>query len=238
MTLALQYIALVACAVSTIVRTPAALRGRGLPLWTCFALMTVSVALSIPDIYGPVDAVLGGINIANVILRTALYVVFCALGIAISKTFDSMHVEWLISGRPGLWVLGLAMGLTFCAFALGGGAGGDLDTSTPAGLIYGMTWRFYLAYVAVCLLVMLLPVAFDARRRDVYRWSASLLSIGFALVCIMPFAMMAALVGGGEETLVKIISYSSILFVAAGLGMVWIAGRRARREIAQATEAR
>lgn len=233
MILVLQFLALGVCFVSTAVRTPAAWRGQGLPVWTCFALMTVAVALSIGPIYDVVDGVLGHAHVANVILRMALFIVFCTLGKALTQAFDSMHVEWLVSGRPGLWALGFSMGLTIAAFILGGGAGGDMNSTTPAGLVYGMTWRFYLAYVAMCLLRMLLPVAFDPRRSDLYRWAAILQAAGFVLVFVMPFSMSAVLLGGGEETAVKLISQLSILFVAAGLGLVWLAARRHRAAAAR-----
>ncbi len=230
----LQLSALAICAFSTVVRARGAWRGKGVPLFSCFLLMTVSVALSIRPVYAIVDEALGGINITNVLLRVALFIVFFTLGKVIAQAFDSMHVEWLVSGRPGIWVLGFAMGITMASFVLGAYAGGGVDPDpTPAGHVYFNTWRFYLAYVSVCLLVMLLPVAFDPRRSDLYRWSAILQSIGFTMVFVVPFATLAVLVVHAADTFVKHISQLSIIFVASGLMIVWLASWRSKRKAAK-----
>ena len=99
---------------------------------------------------------------------------------------------------------------------------------TPAGLVYSNVWRVYLAYVSACLLVMLLPVAFDPRRSDLYRWSAILQAIGFTMVFVVPFATLAVLVVEAEEAFVKHISQLSIIFVASGLMLVWVAAWRSK----------
>ena len=101
----LQLFTLAICAFSTVVRARGAWRGRGVPLFSCFLLMTFAVTLSIRPVYEVVDNALGGLDIANLLLRTALFVVFYTLGKVIAQAFDSMHIEWLVSGKPGIWVL-------------------------------------------------------------------------------------------------------------------------------------
>jgi hypothetical protein len=232
MILTIQLLAVVLCAVSAAMRAPAALKGRSVPLFFCFLLMTVAVTLSIQQIYSAVDAVLGGLNLANVALRMALFSVFLTLGTVIARAFDARSVERLIGGRPGLWAVGLAAGTTVVAFLLGAyGPDGALRALEPAGLFYANTWRFYLAYVAACLLVTLVPTALDPRRSSIYRWSAGFQSIGFLVVAVVPFAILAATAAGAKTAFLDNFSQASIILVAAGLMLIWIAARRFRHAV-------
>ena len=65
----LQWTTLGVCCFVTLARVPSVLRGENRSLFAIFAFMTLAILLSIDAPYGAVDQVLGGVNIANVLLR-------------------------------------------------------------------------------------------------------------------------------------------------------------------------
>ena len=65
----LQWSTLAICALIAIARIPSALRGENRSLFYIFTLMTLAILLSIEAPYVAIDQALGGINLANLLLR-------------------------------------------------------------------------------------------------------------------------------------------------------------------------
>ncbi|MCW1249629.1 hypothetical protein ODZ83_05415 [Acaricomes phytoseiuli] len=190
------------------------------------------VALGIQPIYTAVDSWLGGVSVANLLLRFISFALFLLLGKILARVYtDSLVAEWLIAGRPGLWACGLASGLTLGAFLLGAfdNSSGQL-AQNAASVVYTLTWRFYLSYVSAVLLSVLIPVVFDITRSDSFRWSAILQSLGYLMVFLIPFATLAKI---GQlwdsDHFVRVLTYGSVIFVAAGFMIGWIVARRERQ---------
>ncbi len=239
MTTILQWAALAACLFCTVWRLPAMVQGRNRGLFWIFAMTTLAVGLSIGSIYMPVDAVLGGINMANVLLRISLFAAFFLLAAKVAAAYNSPLARKLISGPLGIAVLvtcslGIWISFFFSKKAPSS-AGLSALPDEPALAVYGWFGFAYMAYAAACVVIPTTKAALSPRPA-LDRTSALLMSVGFLLVLA---TVPIQLVPHPNYTLLMIASFSAILFIAAGLALVWVSflrrpmkatGRRSGRD--------
>ncbi|WP_427018567.1 hypothetical protein ACQCSX_08555 [Pseudarthrobacter sp. P1] len=226
MSTVMQWIALGACLACTGWRLPAALKRRNASLFWMFALLSVAVGLGIDAIYLPVDALLGRVNVANLIIRLALYAVFFILATRVAAAYRARRSEWLIRGPVGLTVLAGIAAATVALFLLS-----DMPTSStglrafagqPTVQAYVYAGRLYPAYAAA---VLIQPTAAAGRTaaRAINRMSAWLICAAFAMVVLLTLIQVAGL---PFLLLVDFLSYAAILCMAAGMALVWISFRK------------
>ncbi|MEV8181593.1 hypothetical protein [Specibacter sp. NPDC078692] len=235
MTLILQWSALIVCLACTLWRAPSLLKGRNRGLSWAFVLATVSVALSLPEIYLPVDALLGGVNLANVVLRLSMLGVFFLLTFKVAAAYNSPLAQTLIRGPLGVTVLAVsALGL-FVSYVLadvdGSSTGLVAFTHQPALNAYQWFGIAYIGYAAACAVVATAKAAFS-RRPVVDRVAAFFLLVGFSLVCA---TVPLRIPRWANWQAVDIMTFSAILFVALGLVLVWLSF--IRRPVAVTTQA-
>ena len=185
-TMAMQWAALAFSALGAAARLPGAVRGRGRAMTACLLLMTVAMALSLDVFYEPVDALLGGVNVANLVLRFCLYAIFMILGSRSAAAFASPRAARLVKGPVGWWVLGAVGVLTVLTFVLS-----DLPETTT-GLVgyddqisvqlYATLGRLYPGYVAVCVAGSALAAARNTALRPMPRLGAGLIALGLMKV--------------------------------------------------------
>lgn len=228
---AIQFGALAVVAVFTLVRLPLAIRGRNPMLFWGLAATTIGVALSIPSIYLPVDALLGGANHANLILRYATYGVVAFIGGSAAAAFRAPQVRRIILGLPGLVVLAATVIATTVLFSMC-----DMPVSSP-GLngymhqehvwAYSVLGRIYPAYIAACLIIPAFRVAATARRPALLRVGSAL--IGFALAEILIWSVLWVT---GQQTGVwdYILPHSSVIVLTAGLAAVALFGIASKKK--------
>ncbi len=222
----LQWVALGVCLVCAAWRLPATIKGRNVGLFWAFLLLSVAVGLSLPSIYLPVDALLGGRNFANLAVRFALYAIFYILAAKLAAAYRSPVGVRLIRGPIGISALVLIAAGTLALFLLS-----DLPVSST-GLkgytdqwsvsAYALAGRLYPAYAAACLLW---PSAHAARAgaRRIERISAGVICCSFTMVLLLTALQLTAL---RVFLLMDMLSYGSIVCMAAGLALVWISLRR------------
>lgn len=224
----IQWIVLASCVVFALLRLPDVFRGRGRSVFAAMALLVVAVGLSLPQIYLPVDTFLGGVNIANLIIRLSLFAIFVLLGIRIAGAFRSPSTRWLIVGPLGLGVLGVVVAVTVVLFVLsdlpesstGLFAYGDQDTVR----LYTEVGRLYPGYVAACLVLPAVKGLMDPAGRLAYRTASALLAVGFGAVVV--FAVVCLLAGTHLGAWEIILPFGSILLVVSGLTVIWASRRR------------
>ncbi|MHA7263045.1 hypothetical protein ACX80W_07550 [Arthrobacter sp. TMN-37] len=228
----IQWAALLLCILGTLLRVPRVRRGRGRMVFAALVLMTVAVGLSLPPIYLAVDAVLGGWNGANLVIRLALFAVFVLLGLRMAAAFGAERSRNLIVGPVGIPVLLVSVAATFVLFALS-----DLPVSStglwmyadqPTVELYADVGRLYPGYVAGCLVW---PAAAAARRpgsRPVHRLACALLAAGFFLVVC--FAVLQLLEGIELAILEVLLPYGAILLVVSGLTLIGVSRYRGRQQ--------
>ena len=222
---AFQYAALIVSAAFALLRLPMALKGRNPMLFWALVLTAIGVALSIPAIYLPVDALLGGVNYANLILRYAVYGVVLLIGCISTAAFRASTAQRLIIGPPGLAVLAATVIVTTVLFFIS-----DLPVSSP-GLygypdeytihVYAVVGRIYPAYVSACLVAPAFHVAAHARRPVLLRVGSGL--VGVALVEVVIWSVLGATrlpIGVWDY----ILPHSAVIVLAAGLAAVALYG--------------
>lgn len=212
-----------------VVRIPAALRGENrLMLWL-FALIAMGVLLSIEGPYLAIDAALGGINLANLILRFLLYGICLLLAVRVSRAFNARGAQRILLGPWGLGALAVAGVGTVLSFLLLG----QMPSSVGLGAADDQQWfelyaalgRMYPSFTGLVLVPCLVRTT-RAPGLPAVRVSAALLAAGYILLAstnvfpLMPASWVAA-----RQTM----NYSAVLLLLAGLAIIWIAGLVARR---------
>lgn len=222
MTLILQWAALTVCLACTAWRVGPMLQRRNRSLFWIFAMTSVAVGLSIHAIYMPVDALLGGINIANVLLRVSLFAVFFLLAAKVAAAYNSPLARAMVRGPLGLSVLIVCSAGIWISFFVSkkgasstGLSGLENEPALTAYMWFGVA---YMAYAAACVAVPTARAAFS-KRPMLDRASALLMCIGFTLVLATVPIQLAP---NTNYALQGAVSFSAILFVAVGMSLVWL----------------
>ncbi|MCC3274164.1 hypothetical protein MUK71_00645 [Arthrobacter zhangbolii] len=168
----------------TLTRLPQAIKGRNPLLFWALLMLTVAIALANSAIYLAVDNVLGGINIANLIIRFAMYGFVLILGLKASVAFRSPLAGKCIGGSIGLAVLGVLAVLMVVLFVLA-----DMPSSSPGlrdyaqqlpVILYTALGRAYPAYVSACLIGPAFATAAHRRRPALIRTASALIALGLS----------------------------------------------------------
>lgn len=234
----LQWSTLAICALVAAARIPSTLRGENRSLFGIFSLMTLAILLSIQGPYVVIDQAMGGINLANLLLRFVVFGAIFFLGVRISRGFGADSAHRLITGKTGMAVL-IAVSIVMVALFF------MMDTAgSSAGLVaisgkdarhfalveyYGAAGRAYPAYVALALLPSMVRAVRD-RLPVLVRIAAALLALGgIAVALTLLFPVIPPSLGSIEF----IINYTAILCFVIGLALIWAArvvnGRSAAR---------
>ncbi|WP_052274028.1 hypothetical protein [Arthrobacter sp. L77] len=233
----IQWAALGLCSAGAAVRIPGLREGRGRTMFVALVLLTIAVGLSIEPIYLAVDAALGGVNIANLLLRLALYAVFLLFGIRMAAAFGSTRARRLIVGPFGLSIVALTVAATlyfFVASELAGSstglhAFGEQDTVQQ----YAAVGRLYPGYVAACLVIPAALSAFDRHARIVHRFACALVACGNALVVVFVLLRLTTVDLMYWDILLP---FSAILLTVLGLCLIWVSHTVGRKSAGSANK--
>ncbi|XAS68348.1 hypothetical protein V3C33_03225 [Micrococcaceae bacterium Sec5.7] len=230
----LQWSTLIACGLVTVGRIPSALRNENRSLFCIFSLMTLAILLSIQAPYVAIDQLLGGINLANLVLRFVIFAAIFFVGLRVTRGFSAPEGQRLITGRTGMVVLALISVIMVVLFFMMDTAGSSAGLKAVSakdqrnGVLveyYGAGGRAYPAYVSL----VMLPAMVRAVRGTLpllIRVAALLLAIGgVAITLTLLFPFVPPQWGGAEF----IINYTAILCFVAGLALIWLARVRAAR---------
>ena len=233
----LQWAALILCGVGAVIRVPGLVKGRGRSIFAALVLMTAAVALSLSPIYLAVDGFIGGVNLANLMLRLILFAVFLLLGIRMAAAFGSALARRLIAGPFGVTVLALSVIATLYFFiaselpmsSRGLSAFEDQDTVQQ----YGTVGRFYPGYVSACLVPAALASCLDRGARPMHRIAGTLLVGAFLLVVLFVGLRLLSVELHQWDV---ILPFTAVLLTAVGLCLIWLSRtlsdrRRQRRNL-------
>jgi hypothetical protein len=235
----LQWSTLAACGLVAMARIPSALRGKNRTIFYIFALMTVAILLSIQAPYVAIDQALGGVNIANLILRLVIFAAIYFVGIRITRGFGADHAYRLVTGRIGMAALGLTSLVVVVVFLMMDTAGSSAGMGAVSakdsrnGLLveyYGAAGRAYPAYVSL----VLLPAMVRACRSTLpvlVRVSAFLVAVGAVAIGLsLLFPLIPPKLGFVEF----VINYTAVLCFVFGLALIGVArlahGRNGARQ--------
>lgn len=239
---ALQWITVAVCALAAVARVPSAVRGENRPVFYVFFLLMVATLLSIEEPYRAIDRVLGGFNVANVVLRFAGFAAVFFLGLQIAKGFDAEDALRLMRGPVGIGMAGLASAAVIVLFLMmdtqgstAGLAGIESRSARDAVLVeyYGAAGRLYPAFVLLALLPAMVRTALS-KLPAIIRSSAGLLGVGSVAIAL---SLAFPLIPPGLGCWKFVINYTGILCLVLGLVLVWagrLAAQRRRPALARA----
>ncbi|WP_311133353.1 hypothetical protein [Arthrobacter oryzae] len=215
-------------------RIPSVLRGENRSLFSLYALMTLAVLLSIDGPYLAIDQALGGLNIANLILRFLIFGTVFFLGIRIARGFGAGDALRRITGPVRIAVAAAASLAVIVLFAM-------MDTAgSSAGLVavfakdpghaalveyYGAAGRLYPAYVMLALLPAMLQTL-PSRLPILVRSSAALLAAASVAITL---SLLSPVIPQSLEFLRYLLNYSAILCLLTGLALIWLSKSLAKR---------
>lgn len=232
----LQWTTLAACAAAAIWRIPSLRRKKNRSLFYIFALLTLAILLSIKGPYAAIDGLLGGMNVANLLLRFIIFAAIYFLGIRIARGFGDNRGLNLIRGRPGVLVLGLISVALVVLFALMDTEGSSAGMAAVSGKdernaalveFYGAAGRAYPAYICFVILPGLLR-AVGSTLPVPLRISALLMAVGAIAI---PLSLLFPVIPPAVGFLRFIINYTAILCFVGGFVLIWVAkGQAARKQ--------
>ncbi|WP_285250546.1 hypothetical protein [Pseudarthrobacter sp. fls2-241-R2A-168] len=230
----LQWSTLATCGLIAAARVPSAIRGENRSLFYIFALMTAAILLSIEAPYVAVDTALGGINLANLLLRFIIFAAIYFVGIRVTRGFGADHAYRLITGKTGMTVLLVISLVLIGVFFLMDTAGSSAGLSAVAGKdpwhaalveYYGAAGRAYPSYVSLVLLPAMVR-AVGSRLPVLVRLAAGLLAVGgVAIALTLLFPVVPPELGAIRF----IVNYTAVLCFVVGLALIWAARVRNKR---------
>jgi hypothetical protein len=231
----LQWTTLVVSGAATLSRIPNLARRKNSSIFYALALLTVAILLSIRGPYMAIDALLGGTNLANLLLRFIIFGAIFFLGIRIATGFGDKRGLRLVRGHAGISALALisaAMVVLFALMDTAGSAVGMTGLESRSGQnaallqYYAAAGRAYPAYVCLAILPGMLR-AIRSSLPALLRISAALLAIGSIAI---PLTLLFPVIPPGLAFLRFVINYTAILCFVAGLALVWLDSGRAGRK--------
>jgi hypothetical protein len=239
----LQWTTLAVCGIVALARIPSALRGQNRSLFFLFMLMTLATLLSIDAPYDGVDHLLGGTNIANLVLRFLIFASVFILGLRVARGFGAEDALRLITGPIGIAMLGVSSSAVVVVFLMMDTAGSSAGlvevfakNERNAALVefYGAGGRLYPAYVTLALLPAMVRTL-ASRLPVLVRFSAALLAVGAIAITL---SLLSPVIPPALGFLRFIVNYTAILCLVLGLALIWLgsimAKRAARKKTASA----
>jgi len=222
----LQWTTLGVCALLAVFRIPSALRGENRLMFGIFLLMTLAILLSMEAPYVAVDQLLGGTNIANLVLRFVIFGVILLIGLRVARGFGAGRALSWIAGKPGVTALALACAAVIVTFLLmdtqGSSAGlkaiAAKDARNAALVeVYGAFGRLYPCYIAVVLLPTMIRTV-RSRLPVLIRLAAVFLSVGAVGLVL---SLSSPIIPPGMGFIRFIVNYTAVLCYVLGLAAVW-----------------
>lgn len=229
----LQWGTLIVCGIATLVRVPDAVRGHNRAVFGILFLATVCSLLSIPEPYSAIDRVLGGWNLANLLLRFIVFGMVFLVGLRLAKGLGAARARRLITGPAGRWGLAvacLAVTATFLLMDTGGSSAGleahSDDSALNAALapLYAAAGRSYPAFVSLILLPPLMA-AIMTRLPWLVRAGAAMTLLGAAAAIA---SVPASFAPGQWDSARMLVNYVAVLGYVLGLLAFWFSGQISR----------
>lgn len=224
----LQWSTLATCGLIAAARVPSAVRGENRSLFYIFGLMTVAILLSIEKPYVAIDQALGGINLANLLLRFIIFAAIYFVGIRVTRGFGADSAYRRITGKAGmvvLLVISLALVVLFFMMDTVGSSAGLAAVSEKSERnfvlveYYGAAGRAYPAYISLVLLPAMVR-AVRGRLPILVRIAAALLATGGVAIALTLLFPVVPPEWGAVEF---VINYTAVLCFVLGLALIWAA---------------
>ncbi|NUU31253.1 hypothetical protein HNO80_06570 [Arthrobacter sp. C9C5] len=234
MVTALQWSTFAVCTLVALARIPSARRGENRPVFYVLVLLMAAILLSIEEPYDAIDGFLGGVNVANVVLRFVGFAAVFFLGLQIAKGFSAEDARRFLTGPVGIGMGVLSSAVVIVLFLMmdtAGSSAGLVEVAAKSGRnrvlveYYGAAGRLYPAFVLLALLPAMIRTA-GSRLPLIIRGSAVSLAVGsVAMALTLGFPLIPPGLGCWRF----VINYTGILFLVLGLVLIWVGRMAAKR---------
>lgn len=230
----LQWSTVAVCGVLAVSRVPSALRGENRSLFFIYALLAAGLLLSIDAPYVAVDRLLGGINLANLVLRFVIFGAVLALGLRIARGFGATDALRLLTGPVGIAAAGAASVAVVVAFLMMDTAGSSAGLTAvyakdarDAALVeyYGAAGRLYPAFITLTLLPAMIRTV-RSGLPGLVRLSAALLACGSVAITL---SLLSPVIPPSLGYLRFVFNYGAALCLLIGLAAIWLSKAVAKR---------
>lgn len=230
----LQWSTFAVCVIAALARIPSARRGENRPVFYVLLLLIAAILLSIDGPYEAIDGVLGGFNVANVVLRFVVFAAVFFLGLQIAKGFSAEDGRRFLTGPVGISVAALSSTVVIGLFLMmdtTGSSAGLVDVAAKSGRnrvlveYYGAAGRLYPAFVLLALLPAMVRTI-RGRQPLIIRGSALSLAVGSVAIAL---SLAFPLIPPGFGCWRFVINYTGVLCLVLGLVLIWVGRLSARR---------
>jgi hypothetical protein len=225
----LEWGTFIVCCTVLLLRVPDAVRGRNRTVFGILLLATLCSLLAVSGPYEAIDRVLGGWNVTHLILRYLVFAVVFLVGLRLTKGLGAVWGHRLITGKPGLWALGLSCLAVAAIFVLmdtqGSSTGlkdlaGDGGRNAALAPFYAAAGRSYPAFISIILMPPLLH-AIRSKLPPLVRAGAVATMVGaVAVVVSVPASFAPPEWALGQH----LANYGAGLGYVLGLALFWFAG--------------
>lgn len=229
MTAILEWGTLTVCCVVLLLRVPDAVRGRNRTVFAILLLATLCSLLAVAGPYEAIDGLLGGWNLAHLILRFLVFATILLVGLRIAKGLGDARGHRLIAGRTGRWALGIscvAVTVTFLLMDTRESSAGLLGVEDSGGTnallapYYAAAGRTYPAFIAVILMPPLLAITRSQLPRLVRIGSLLMLVGGLSTAASIP----ACFAPDDWAMARHVVNYVAGLGFVLGFAFIWFSG--------------
>jgi hypothetical protein len=229
----LQWSTLAVCCIAAVARIPSAIRGENRSLFYIFVLAALAILLSIDGPYMAVDGVLGGTNIANLVLRFIIFGVIFFIGLRFIKAFGADGCRRCLLGLPGILMFGVLSAVMVVFFLMMDSSGSSAGLAAVASRsgrdaqlveYYGAAGRAYPAYVSLILLPSMVKAVASRRLPVAVRMGALLLALGGVALTV---SLLFPFIPPPLHFLRFFINYGAALCFVLGLAAFWFGRVRA-----------
>lgn len=214
-------------------KLPRLVRGEGANAFLATLLLTLGIGLAIPQPYLVVDRLLGGHNVANLVLHLLLTAAFFFIGLCLADAHLGVRARQLIRGPVGLVVLAVVILLTILFFVVS-------DTSDSASGLsavdrqwtitaYGTMGRVYPTFIALAIIPPMATAVGNPKRSRALRLFSALQVVAFSITVATLFLQALELIPGvdvgGFYTVPTWIAVGCFLAGALGLELARYQGK-------------
>lgn len=220
-------------------KLPRLFRGESVNAFAATLLLTLCIGLAIPQPYLVVDGLLGGNNVANVVLHLMLNAAFFFIGLCLADAHLGVGARRLIRGPVGMVVLAAVVVLTVVFFMLSdtsdSGSGMSAVDRQWTVTAYGLMNRVYPAFIGLAIIPSMVAAVANRKRSRSLRVFSALQVLAFSItVLTLPILALEFIPSVDVGSVYTVPTWIAVgCFLAGALGLELARNQGKDRQIAE-----
>lgn len=220
-------------------KLPRLFRGEGVNAFAATLLLTLSIGLAITQPYLVIDRLLGGHNVANLILHLMLTAAFFFIGLCLADAHLGKGARRLIRGPLGMVVLASVIVLTILFFVMSdtsdSGTGMSAVDRQWTITAYGAMNRVYPAFIGLAIIPSMVAAVANRKRSRSLRMFSALQVVAFSIaVLTLPILALEFIPGVDVGSVYTVPTWVAVgCFLAGALGLELARRQGKDRQVAE-----